>query len=307
MAAKHAGAISIAKKLGRTLSSVRGCAQKLRIIIRRPREPYRIKLPENQIVEDYKAGNSINILAIKYNVDWHTIERALKENNISTRPLQNKLELSLKGKEIIDGLLLGDASVCKSKTRPGRSPKFMISQTLKRASWIYKIASDLNIEGLKGFTYVRQPKACKYKNRIILGKEAHVFESKHYPELSDLRERWYPNGTKIVPKDLILTPLIVAQWFCGDGTYGKCGNLSFCTNSFSIEDVDFLIFRLKQDLGIYALKNLAKKNSNQWVIHISRKNEAYKLANIIKPFMHESCFYKLKYVRQIFKKSKSTQ
>src|SRR5208283_1932567 len=38
------------------------------------------------------------------------------------------------------------------------------------------------------------------------------------------KDKWYPNGEKIVPRDLKLTPLICAIWFCDDGSiyhYGK--------------------------------------------------------------------------------------
>lgn len=69
------------------------------------------------------------------------------------------------------------------------------------------------------------------------------------------RKKWYPDGKKIVPRDLILTPLICAIWFCDDGTVvlnkkkNKVHSMSLATDGFKKEDVEFLFSLLKDTIG----------------------------------------------------------
>jgi hypothetical protein len=57
-------------------------------------------------------------------------------------------------------------------------------------------------------------------------------------------KRWYPQGTKIVPEDLELSPLTVKYWFIDDGntSYHKdrFQRLKIATNGFSDKDRDVL-------------------------------------------------------------------
>jgi len=64
--------------------------------------------------------------------------------------------------------------------------------------------------------------------------------------LAQQRKRWYPEGVKEVPRDVQLTPIILANWFMGDGSssrFKEHPNLVqavFATESFSKESVFFL-------------------------------------------------------------------
>lgn len=75
--------------------------------------------------------------------------------------------------------------------------------------------------------------------------------TKSHPDFSKQHHRWYKNGTKIVPDDVVLTPITVMAWFLGDGMYRKHRRrnpiVRFSTQSFSISELnDILIPRLEE-------------------------------------------------------------
>jgi DNA polymerase I-like protein with 3'-5' exonuclease and polymerase domains/uracil-DNA glycosylase len=58
--------------------------------------------------------------------------------------------------------------------------------------------------------------------------------------LSEFRKKWYPEGRKVVPSDIQLTPLTLAVWFMDDGwAFRKRGRIAggFATQGFKSEDV----------------------------------------------------------------------
>lgn len=71
------------------------------------------------------------------------------------------------------------------------------------------------------------------------------------------RPRWYPNGTKSVPKDIQLTPIVCLYWYLGDGGLHYCKSkfkgVRLCTNAFLISDIDFLRGKLL-DLGFRSFR-----------------------------------------------------
>lgn len=84
-----------------------------------------------------------------------------------------------------------------------------------------------------------------------------------YVELLPIHKKWYPKGKKIVPKDIVLTPLTLRQWYIGDGCLIKSKNanprIRLYTNCFSIKDVEWLRGQLKM-LGF---KTTRRKINNE--------------------------------------------
>jgi len=87
------------------------------------------------------------------------------------------------------------------------------------------------------------------------GAISYNYQSKSYPELVPIRKRWYPNGKKIVPQDLRLTPIIARQWYLGDGgltSYkSKHPGIVLATCDFDRQSIDHLIEELNR-LGFKA-------------------------------------------------------
>jgi DNA-binding XRE family transcriptional regulator len=88
-----------------------------------------------------------------------------------------------------------------------------------------------------------------------------------FPEFLLLREKWYierlnKHAQKIIPKDLKLNSTVLLHWYLGDGCLIRRKNdenrvpfIVLATNTFSKEDVDFLIQKLKElNLNFYPVK-----------------------------------------------------
>lgn len=80
------------------------------------------------------------------------------------------------------------------------------------------------------------------------------FRTRNCPAITDYHIKWYPNGQKIVPRDLVLTPLILLIWFLDDGSCnvdkGKNSDtLRIDLNTMGFSEVDNIF--LSQILSTY--------------------------------------------------------
>jgi hypothetical protein len=88
-----------------------------------------------------------------------------------------------------------------------------------------------------------------------------------------LRKKWYPDGIKIIPNDLILTRTICLYWYIGDGgliqNYKNetTSELILNTNSFSSQEIDNILL---PQMILYNAYKRPKKNG--YVIVIPRKS-----------------------------------
>lgn len=133
--------------------------------------------------------------------------------------------------------------------------------------------------------------------------ESYKFTTHCHPYWTDLAKKWYSwqDGkpvkksnriVKIVPTDLILTPLSVCVWFMDDGTLdAKNGNATFCTHGFTWEECEFLVQRLKRDVGI---ESHVRKDWRGYPMIFVGVRSHKDLINLIRPHVGWDCFkYKL--------------
>ena len=200
--------------------------------------------------------------------------------------------MQLKENELFLGLMLSDAGIRKFRTNTGKS-QFFLKQTKRTEEMVYKTMEEMKLFGITGF--IREEKAYlksteKYYDLIYYMTHSSV-------EIGEERKRWYPLGIKIVPKDLNLTPKILAYWFMGDGNSSfanddRSVSLTLETQSFTKQDNEYLATRLSQDLGIIA--NVNKKRGN-FVLRIQKANQVTKFMDLVKPYMLKCFEYKIKY------------
>jgi hypothetical protein len=207
--------------------------------------------------------------------------------------------LTTDARTIMDGVLLSDGCIAQPK-RVGRSPRFTLTQSQRRAGWVRAVAHRLAKNGIATNLYWSHARPSRINGRQVKGRRRLTLDTRNYFELRQERERWYPNGHKKVPHDLKLTPEIVADWFAGDGTYDRLGSLMFCTDGFSLTDVNFLVQRLQHDLEISAYVLRVSGTSNVR-IQLRGKGEALKLRDLITPFVPPCCRYKFRWVRACYR------
>lgn len=194
--------------------------------------------------------------------------------------MANTLSFTAEQYSIINGSLLGDGCIAK-----GRGNKLTCSfskcQTERRIEYLEWHLEKLNPFSSSIKTYDNYALGKKYRKSTLI---THTHEDFKY-----LRDKWYPNGKKIVPLDLKLDPLSIGIWFCDDGSNCVEARLcKFATYCFTFEECSFLC-ELLLGFGIHSY--VSKQN----VIIICAKSYG-DFVNLIKPHVVWDCFnYKLKY------------
>ncbi|MBA7579118.1 hypothetical protein ES695_09260 [Candidatus Atribacteria bacterium 1244-E10-H5-B2] len=204
---------------------------------------------------------SIREIASIYNVGMSTIKRWLEKYNIQVRSSGegmhirkgNNCDLSQEAIEWINGELLGDGCL-----RNRHNWSAGVNYSSKHFEYINYISDTLEPFGIKQSGKIRKI-FMDYKYKYIL----YTYKSCDYEELLPIYKKWYPEGKKIIPKDIKLTPLTCRQWYIGDGCLinGKNRNphISLATCGFIISDVEYLIKQLNE-LGFKATRWKASNN-----------------------------------------------
>jgi len=120
---------------------------------------------------------------------------------------------------------------------------------------------------------------------------------KWYTISGEVDKRGRGKNTKRVPRDLKLTPIVLAYWIAGDGCFNKVSKtLTLCTNNFTEEELEWLSKNLYKTFNINSKIVLRKKTSNSFLfepmLFISRL-EMNKVYELIQKLLFKSFWYKL--------------
>ncbi len=205
-------------------------------------------------------------------------DKLTKEDKILT----NELKYNSKQLELINGILLGDGHLSK-KIKSGRS-RLSTTHTEKNLDYINLIYNSLNESLVKSIR-------ASYKHT----KKSYILESKKTAQLSELRDKWYPDTKKVVPPDIELTPLTLAAWYMDDGSFQHAPTL--CTDCFTPEDTSVLLNKLIE-LGIHANLHKTRNTTRIYIPNFKKDSKEYlgyadKFFEIIAPYIVDSMQYKL--------------
>ena len=179
-------------------------------------------------------------------------------------------------RSIIIGSLLGDGYM---RIIPGRSNAFLeINHSIKAREYV-----DYKYESLK-----RLCESAPKERASNEGRVAYRFFTKQNKELTDLYNIFYKNNKKIIPKDLVLDPIILAIWYMDDGSKCRDHDIYLNTQQFSINDQKILLYKLRL-LGIDARLNKDKKYFRIRLLKPSIKT----FMRIISPYVVNVMQYKL--------------
>lgn len=153
----------------------------------------------------------------------------------------NHVALSSRAMEFLDGELLGDGYL--QRTSPYAASYQMSSKYREYLDW----------QGTQMLSFGIKPGSTINIDKTDWGI-VYKFRTLTYHELKPIRERWYPRGKKHVPKDLELHPLVVRQWYIGDGSLTKRSEKAYrvtlCTHGFELSEV-VMLQKLLEDKGIF--------------------------------------------------------
>ena len=179
-------------------------------------------------------------------------------------------------REIIVGSLLGDGYM---RIMPGRADAFLeINHSIKAKDYV-----DYKYNSLKRLCESAPKERTTNDNRV-----AYRFFTKQHKELTALYNQFYRNKVKFIPKDLVLSPLILAIWYMDDGSKCRESDIYLNTQQFSVEDQKVLLYKLRL-LGISARMN---KDKNYFRIRIL-KPSIKTFMELISPHVVETMRYKL--------------
>jgi len=174
---------------------------------------------------------------------------ALIANGISTRNMSEAAsDIYYDGSAFLDdpevssvvkGILLSDGCISKQ-------PRLIVGSTCKGF-----------IEYLSRCLDVYNPTAAEGGVVNRGRKISHSIATKYHPDFESYYEQWYygEDNKKKIPRDLVLTPLMLKVWYYGDGSIVNNGKSNSCTvrlhtDGFDIDDVEFLVHIFDRDLDI---------------------------------------------------------
>jgi hypothetical protein len=253
----------------------------------------------SDLVSAHAAGESISSIARRHGVSARTVSKKLCEAGVDAKLAYANRRVHHftpdKGlQEIIDGMLLGDAYINQKVGR--RTASLCLAQRADRAEWLEQLQTELAAFGVKSVIDHREARVSVFGNRFINTKAYLVLRTLDCAEFVNERLRWYPQGRKVVPSDLVLTPRALAHWFAGDGRGGdRKGTLGFCTDGFALCGVEFLVLQLEKRFGVTS--SIVSNYRGQPQILVGRRNEAVKIRDLISSYLPKCFQYKLQFVR----------
>lgn len=196
-------------------------------------------------------------------------------------------ELSEAQKEILAGLLLGDAHLSQSSTGHWR---LMLEQSnITHQAYLvhlYSIFGDWSRQGPK----IR-----------ARGKTENVgFRTLCHKDFDDFGRYFYKDGKKIIPANIgqYLTPRACAYWYQDDGALKGKGRFGkrLHTECFLLPEVEILRDALVA-MGVETTINRQNRTYKgiarcQYVLNITSAGDKV-FTRMIAPYVHESMFYKL--------------
>jgi LAGLIDADG DNA endonuclease family len=191
--------------------------------------------------------------------------------------------------QLIIGSLLGDGGLHKRKKETHNS-------------YFYKKAAHANLEYLNwhkeklGDYFAYLNKEFAHLKTTSKTYEGFNLSTRCHPVFTSLRKKWYSNNKKVIPKDLVISPFILAIWFCDDGYNDfKDGTACFCTDCFTLDEHKLLVDVIKRDVDIDVR---IVKYRETWRLDVPTTSYL-PLLNLIKPFVMWDCFqHKIKIIER---------
>lgn len=229
----------------------------------------------------------------KHKISDRTVAKWKKEYGISKRQIKIDSipkQLTEEHKNIITGTLLGDAYIVKvvPGKKQSKNSRFGTEHCLKDLEYVNGLHSMLCPFSLP-IRYRERKNPLRRKSWHCKTTKSCLFETVTSPIFTELRNKWYPNDTKIVPRDLQLNWQTIAVWFCDDGC-NQLGNRCvrrdgvICTQGFSYEDVEFLV----NSLNTIDIKSRIGSDRGKPIIKLSKDSFDYFIEQI-QPYITWKC------------------
>jgi hypothetical protein len=211
-----------------------------------------------------------------FGVSVKTILQCLRQAGVIIRKrgygfnIKPQIELTKQQYDFFDGLIVSDGSIYASNS-DGRNRNAAISCGFKYKEFADYINAYLC---LNGNVHKKIHKSDRYKSGQCV---QYGLMSPNNVLFTKERNRWYPNGTKIIPNDFRFSPVSMNIMYLCDGYLIKNSksyrSVRICTQSFDNDNINIIISNL-YDVGIDAhitpdnLIMMNTKNSIRFIEYI---------------------------------------
>lgn len=222
----------------------------------------RIILDKNDLIYKYlKEHKTQETIAKEFGVCIDTVRRCMDEYGIKAignkgRNLHSPIVFSEEQYNYLQGAMLGDGSLLCNK-KGGNAYFSYTSKSKQHCQFVSEPFDEYLIEnGSRKYEYLDLRTEKTYYR--------YIFKTQMNLSFTEERNRWYINGKKHIPNDLILNKTICLLWYIGDGCICKSRKASetikLATNCFEREEQeDILVPQLKQ---FKARTNICARNIN---------------------------------------------
>jgi len=190
-------------------------------------------------------------------------------------------------KDILVGLILGDLYL--QKWTPNGNPNLQFEQGLINKEYVFHLY-DLFKEYCNFEPKVNERKPDPRTKKIYSSVR---FNTLSLPCFNELYSLFYPEGKKIIPLNIgdLFTPIGLSYFAMDDGSKSR-NNFIFNTNSYTLQEVEFLSSVLKDKFNLDCTIQKYNKDKNQYRISIRIKSVPL-FKSIVSPYFHDSMKYKL--------------
>lgn len=230
----------------------------------------------NRGLSDYSIAKELNMSpdgVYSHRMRHGYLRPSLKENKA--------IPLTDFQKQVLIGTILGDSSFKMSKDKI--NPAISCAHCVKQKEYSEYKTQIFESLGAK----------CYYHKRTIPDKrngicyEDYTMFVPSNPEFLDFYKKFYKNGKKVIPFELLdnFTEVSLAFMFMDDGSKAQCG-YTIATNCFDKESLDFFrIFLLEK----FNLETSLRKDNSIYIM--SKSKDVF--TNLINPYIIPCMQYKL--------------
>lgn len=203
-------------------------------------------------------------------------------NTRALREYRANLTLSSIQREMLWGMLLGDAHLEQQSTKTARLKVEHSVGQRDYVMWKY--------ENWREWV-LTPPQLRTRRNRLGSASTNIWFNTIVHSELVEWRKQFYDGSRKKVPEDLVLTPLALAIWFMDDGSRKsrECRGLYLNVQCYTQAEIERLQDYLKHE---FRLRTTTRQQSDGLQIYIP-SSEVMSFARIVSPYVIASMRYKL--------------
>jgi len=192
----------------------------------------------------------------------------LKSGIITGRPQDKEIIIPDKALDIINGELLGDGSMPLGGEYKSNAYFEHSTANIDYGKYLYN--------KLKNYVPLLNSSYCPKRN-----KRCNIqFRTRSRVNIAwtKIRNKWYINGKKIIPNDLILTKEVCLHWYLGDG-YSEDKTCKFSTCGFTKKENEKLCELL---LNIGFKSNINKRSGGYYIIRM-RRSSSFKFLDWLGP------------------------